>query len=426
MRIAMLTFGSRGDVQPYIALGVGLKRAGHAVRLAAPAQFEAFVTSYGLDFVPLPGNVEAIARNFVERAKFNLVRTIQVLAEQIPPVAAVAYRQIVSACADADAIVHALVMTPSGHQMARLFGVPDISAQTIPVFAHTRAFPGVMFPGLPLGGGYNWLTHELFNQAFMLTGRLLYRMVRHQLPDPPGAPLWPFAASNPQRPPLLFGFSPSVIPPPPDWGARVHVTGYWYLDAPDWQPPPGLVDFLAAGPPPVYVGFGSMMGQDLAQTMAVALEALRLSGQRGVIATGWGRAADVDLPDSVFQIDAAPHGWLFPQMAAVVHHGGAGTTSAGLRAGVPTVIVPFAADQLFWGQRVAALGVGPAPIPRRALTAAHLAYAIRVAATHTPMRQRAAALGERIRAEDGVGEAVGWIEHYVHDATSARRATSPG
>jgi sterol 3beta-glucosyltransferase len=214
--------------------------------------------------------------------------------------------------------------------------------------------------------------------------------------------------------PMLYAYSEAVVPRPADWDAHTVVTGYWFLDAPaGWQPPAALREFLAAGPPPVYVGFGSMFMAGGAETTRLVLQALALSGQRGVVATGWGGLTAETAPSDVFFLEAAPHDWLFPQVAAVVHHGGAGTTGAGLRAGRPTLICPLVGDQPFWGRRVAALGVGPAPLPLFKLTAERLADAITRATTEAGMRQRAAALGEHLRREDGVGRAVTFINAHL-------------
>ncbi|MDO8963746.1 MAG: glycosyltransferase, partial [Coriobacteriia bacterium] len=231
---------------------------------------------------------------------------------------------------------------------------------------------------------------------------------RAEVLDLPRAPFFgPFSALSRAGFPTLYGYSPSVVPVPADWSRDCHVTGYWFLDAPEgWDPPVDLAEFLAAGPAPVYVGFGSMGSKDSERTADMVLGALARSGQRGVLSSGWGGLAASDLPADVFMVGSVPHAWLFPQMAAVVHHGGAGTTAAGLRAGVPSVVTPVMGDQGFWGQTVHRLGVGPKPIARRRLTADKLGDAIRVAASDTGMRERAAALGERIRAEDGVGAAV--------------------
>jgi UDP:flavonoid glycosyltransferase YjiC (YdhE family) len=205
-----------------------------------------------------------------------------------------------------------------------------------------------------------------------------------------------------------------VVPPSVDWGQDVHVTGYWFLppDA-DWQPPEDLEAFLAAGPPPVYVGFGSAVTGDAGQLTQVVLAALARTGQRAVLGVGWEALSGDALPEQVHAAGSIPHSWLFPRMAAVVHHGGAGTTGAGLRAGVPNVIVPFTSDQPFWGRRVFQLGVGPRPIPRRALSANRLSDAISTAVTDERMRTRARALGEALRREDGIAQAIDLIDRVV-------------
>jgi sterol 3beta-glucosyltransferase len=207
--------------------------------------------------------------------------------------------------------------------------------------------------------------------------------------------------------PIAYGYSPVVLPKPVDWGDWIHVTGYWFLDAPArWQPPVPLVDFLQSGPPPIYIGLGSMSEREPEETTKMLLHALSLTGQRAVLASGWSGLGNQMLPDNVFRIEAIPHDWLFPQMAAVVHHGGCGTTAAGLRAGVPTVTIPFFADQPFWAQRAFELGMGPRPIPRTRLTAEKLAVAIQAAVADKPMRTSSESIGKQIRAENGVSNAV--------------------
>jgi sterol 3beta-glucosyltransferase len=208
-----------------------------------------------------------------------------------------------------------------------------------------------------------------------------------------------------------------VIPPPPDWDETSIATGYWFLERDEqWQPDPALQTFLQAGPPPVYIGFGSMPSQDAEAKLQVILAALAQTGARGIVATGWGGLAAAETPDTVYLLESAPHDWLFPQMAAVVHHGGAGTTAAGLRAGVPTIVCPFFGDQPFWGRRVAALGVGPAPIPQRRLTAKRLGAALESTLQDKAMHRRAQQLGELIRREDGVGRAIALIEKEVAES----------
>ena len=225
-------------------------------------------------------------------------------------------------------------------------------------------------------------------------------------------PLWvnEYAGTSERPVPVLYGYSPHIVPSPDDWPETTKASGYWFLDPPtEWQPPPDLLRFLDRGNPPVYVGFGSAAGLHPEKLANVVIAALVKAGQRGVIATGWGGLAPPNLPGDIFQLEAAPHAWLFPRMAAVVHHGGAGTTTAGLRAGNPSIICPFLGDQPFWGTRVHSLGAGPTPIPQNKFTVANLSRAIRLAVTDTHMRRHAARLGENIRAENGLGVAVDFI-----------------
>jgi sterol 3beta-glucosyltransferase len=416
VHITLLAYGSRGDVQPYVALGVGFKRAGHDVRLAAPALFEPFVTEYGLEFAPLAGDPAQLVQQAVERARpgATLLGLARVVLEHALPIAAEVMRGCIQACRGSDAIIHSLLLTTAGYEIAHLLGVPDFSALIFAAFAATGAFPSQGMPELPLGPAYNRFTHKFFNALYWHGGRLGYHWVRRRHPDLPRLTAWPFDPKNQRVTPILFGFSPQIIPRPPDWGDDMHVTGYWSLDtAPGWRPPAALLDFLAAGPPPVFVGFGSTISRDVGQLAEIALAALARTGQRGLLLSGWGGLSPADLPAGVFQIESAPFAWLFPQMKALVHHGGVGTTADALRAGVPSIIVPFTADQPYWGQRVHQLGVGPPPIDHRMLTAERLAEAIRAAATDNAMRQRAADLGTRLRAEDGVARAVEIIERYL-------------
>jgi UDP:flavonoid glycosyltransferase YjiC (YdhE family) len=414
MHVTILAYGSRGDVQPYVALGSGLQRGGHTVRLAAPERFGPFVTGYGLEFFPLPGDPTQLMQRMVEEGGANLLRVAPVIFDYALPLGVQVMVGARRACQGTDAIVHSFLMTVAGHEAAVQLGVPDFSALVFAIFARTAAFPNGAFPELPLGGVYNRWTHDVFTQLFWRGNRLAYAWMRRKHADLPPLSTWAFDARNERPTPILYGFSPQVIPKPPDWGEDVHVTGYWFLDgASDWRPPVDLVDFLETGPPPVYVGFGSVITREARRLTETALEALARTGRRGLLLTGWGGLVEADLPEHVFAIDFAPFDWLFPRMAVLVHHGGMGTTAAGLRAGVPAVAVPFTADQPFWGRRLYQLGAGPRPIPRRKLTVERLAKAIRAAMSDRAMREQAAWLGERIRAEDGVGRAIEIIRRYL-------------
>ncbi len=415
MRIAVIAPGSRGDVEPYLALGQGLVNAGHSVRLVTHEDFETLVRAHGVEFWPARGRVQDIVQSASMRQRLASGSFVSVL-RQMQKDAEAGARELASASLAACEGMEMLLAGVGGLYVAVAIAeklkLPLLQAYYIP-FAPTRAYPSFLMPQLPanLSGAANRLSHHLARQMMWQAFRPADRLLRREILDLPRAPFaGPYRSETLRGLPILYGFSPAVIPPPAD-GEDIHVTGYWFPESSEtWTPPAALADFLAAGPPPVYVGFGSMSSSDPAATAAMILDALARAGQRGLILAGWGGLQATALPDSVMMIDSVPFGWLFPHMAAVVHHGGAGTTAAGLRAGVPSIVVPFFGDQPFWGRRVADLGVGPAPISRQKLSAARLGQAIATAVSDPALRRRAAELGARIRAEDGVANAVAIIE----------------
>ena len=415
MKVTIIAPGSRGDVQPYVALGKGLRKAGHTVGVLASQDFEELVREHGLDFFDMGGgSMQDIAKNMqslLERGNFlKILKNMGATAKSLAGQAAVSG---LAACEGSDLILAGLGGLFSGLALSEKLGIPFIQAHYYP-FTPTREFPNALAPLPPgrLPAWVNRLSHIMVQQMMWQNYRAADNLARRQVLNMAPAPfLGPFASLQQQKQPILYGYSPQVIPPPGDWGEFIHVTGYWFLDPPSgWEAPIDLVHFLQSGPPPVYIGFGSMVNSQPGETTTLVLDALAQAGQRGVLSAGWGGLRKQALPDTVYQIGSIPFNWLFPQMAAVVHHGGVGTTSMGLLAGVPSVVIPFMGDQPFWGQRVHELGVGPEPIPLRRLTADRLAEAIHRAVTDTAMREKAARLGERIRAEDGIGRAVKVIE----------------
>lgn len=420
MRITILAIGTRGDIQPLLALGVGLQQTGrHQVCFVAPDDFETLVDSHRLDFLPLGMKVREMLdtpamKAFLEPGG-NLLLGLWQLLRMMRPLFDRLMENTWLGCQGAEAIVFSTLALGAYH-LAEVLRVPCYWALPFPGLCRTRAFPNLAFPALPWDGGYNLLTHLLAEQFIQqLTGRFFNRWRRERLHLPAlRLTQWPYRHLHGRPVPMLFSFSPLLFPKPPDWDEHVHLTGYWFLDPPpDWQPPPALNRFLESGSPPVYVGFGSLPHHNPQQTTQVVVEALRQAGQRGVITIGWGGLDGShwsDLPPDVFVLEAIPHAWLFPRMAAVVHHGGSGTIGAGLRAGVPSIIIPHAGDQPLWARRVAELGGGPEPVPSGHLTVERLAAAISQAVTDKDMRTRAARLGECIRAEDGIGRAIEVIE----------------
>ena len=414
MKIAIMALGSRGDVQPYLALGKGLKAAGHFVRLITHQNFERLVTSHGLEFHPVKGDIQAVLESpemlkLLEQGNFL---AINAHTAKLVRSAAIDWAQDgIAACRDIDLLVAGVGGLYLSIALAQKLNIRFLQAYIFP-FTPTTAFPAVVLPQsiARLGGTVNRLSHHLFRQMMWQGFRQADRLARQQVLNLPPAPFWgSYNAAALRQYPTLYGFSASVIPQPSDW-QNTQVTGYWFLDeAADWTPPAALMKFLNSGKPPVYIGFGSMGSRNPAATAALVLAALDRSGQRGILLSGWGGLSQANLPDTVLMVESIPHSWLFPRMAAVVHHGGAGTTAAGLRASVPSIVIPFFGDQLFWGQRVAKLGVGTAPIPRKQLTVELLAQAIDRAVTDPVMIRRAANLGAKIKAEDGIAHVVAVI-----------------
>jgi sterol 3beta-glucosyltransferase len=419
MHITILALGSRGDVMPYVTLGKGLRAVGHQVRFVTFENFEPLVAAQDLDFHPVRGDVQRIltgaggqalaesGRNAFRMA-WSVLRLFGVMAESFA-------RDLSSrALWDTQAIVNQLPGGLYGYDLAEKLGVPMVLAAVMPL-TPTRHQPMLAFPSrLALIPGYNAFTHWLAYQLVWQGFRPVVSRWRKQVLGLSKAPLWGYARwMEERRVPVLNGFSAHLVPRPPDWAGHIHITGYWFPEDEDWRPPDGLCDFIEAGPPPVFIGFGSMPLRNPKRTTAIVLDALKRTGQRAILHTGWGSIGQRELPETVWQTAYVPYGWLFPRMAAVVHHGGSGTTAFGLRAGVPSIIVPFLFDQFYWGKRVSSLGIGPEPIPHRRLSVERLAEALTRAVADSYMRQRAAELGAKIRAEDGVSEAVAVIQRYV-------------
>ena len=405
MNVTIVTLGTRGDVQPYVALGAGLKEAGHEVTLVTGKGFEATVSGRGLRYVALDVDLLELAQSQEGRAALRSPRAALRMAVRLIPTMRKMLDDQWEAAASlgADAVVyHPKAM--GGYHVAEALGIPGFLALPIPALSPTRAFPVPMLPLPDLGGPLNKLSYGAFFRSIILPYRSMVNRWRVRTLGLPTLPL-PASELELRGEPVvrLYPCSPRVIPVPADWNGSSVMTGYWFLDqGKDWQPPDELDAFLEDGTPPVYVGFGST-SPDPEGSRATAIAALKRLGLRGILATGRRGMAG----PGIIEIEGAPHDWLFPRMAAVVHHGGAGTTAEGLRAGRPTAVFPSNfGDQLFWGRRVYALGVGPEPVPQKKLTAERLVTSIRAITGDEGMRRRAAALGEKIRAEDGVARAV--------------------
>lgn len=458
MHVLIMSFGTRGDIQPYAALARGLARAGHDVTLAVPEAFADLVSSSGLSRPSppapseqgpsQPGENAAAAGDSgsaaasvhptgsddvgpgtitLHPAGSEMLRLVQdVMPELSGPGDALktfgimksAMRVHIAETWDAaraarpDVVVHHPKCLAGPH-IAEAMGIPGVLSVPLPFYTPTAAYPVPFFGGASFGSRGNRATYG-FNRMATVMYRGMINDFRREigLTTKIGRFADPLRDSDGLPVHTLYPYSPHVVPVPADYPPSAHVTGYFFLDDDGaWEPPARLAEFLEAGDPPVYVGFGSMgFGKGADQRREAILGALAATGLRGIVATGWGGIEPGDAPsDDVLVIEGAPHGWLFPRTAAVVHHGGAGSTAAGLRAGRPSLIAPFLGDQPFWGAQVHRIGAGPEPLSRKKL-ASGLTERLAELVGDEGYARRAAALGEAIRSEDGVGEGVRVLE----------------
>lgn len=417
-RLTIIANGTRGDAQPAIAVGRALLDAGYAVRVLAAGGFREWIEAHGLEAAPSAVDMEALMRSergrrWVERGR-NPLAEVRVMRELLDEHGPQLVREGWEAADGADAVLSSFTSDAYAVTIGEGRDIPVISLLLQPAMIATcdgRAMPGAPLPGRVsrLNAAFGRLVIEPF--PWRLYGRAT-NALRRELGLAPQTGAQNVAARR--RMTVLHGVSRHVLPRAADWPAGFHVTGYWFLGGGGaWQPPDELTAFLDAGPPPVAIGFGSMTSSDPAAMADLVVAAARASGRRAILLTGWAQLGGASLGPDVLGLPAAPHDWLYPRVAAAVHHGGAGTTAAALAAGTPNVIVPHMADQPYWGRRVAALGVGPRPIPRHRLTVERLAAVIWQAAEDEALRRRAAELGARIRAEEGLAEAVTRIREVV-------------
>jgi UDP:flavonoid glycosyltransferase YjiC (YdhE family) len=419
MRITILAIGTRGDVQPCIALGHGLRSAGHQVSLAAFSDFDRFVSDEGLTYVPIRGSMSDLVQTEmaqeIAKSGTNLVKATRLMASILETLTSRFCVDLLNACRGADIVIFSTA-APHGYHLYAIpesLGIPCIAAYLFPMFGYTRDFPHPLWPfDLHLGGIGSALSNTVVQQLIWQPFRkTINRWRRDVLSLPPVPFQGPYDTLHER--PILYGYSPSVIPPPAQPISWAHVTGFWFLDSsPFWRPSQALTDFLASGPPPVYIGFGSVNSAEAQQVMHVARKTLDRIRSRAVLLAG-STSLPGRISDNLFVTDPVPFDWLFPRMSAVVHHGGAGTTAAALRAGVPSVVVPFKGEQFFFGRLAAKLGAGAMPISRNKLTPETLGQAIRFVTSDPNVKRRATQLGRKIQREDGVGEAVRVFEELA-------------
>lgn len=418
LKVVMLVVGTRGDVQPFLAVAKKLQEFGHRVRLATHANFRNFVKSNGIDFFPLGGDPRVLA-GYMARNKGLLSSSPGDISIQRKQLKAI-IESLLPACTEPDTDnaepfrAQAIIANPPayGHtHVAEALGVPLHIFFTMP-WTPTYEFPHPL-ARVPQSAGY-WLSYIIVDLVVWWTIRgYINNFRKKKLKLAPIAYFSMYYGSISHLP-TGYMWSPHVVPKPNDWGPQVDVVGYCFLNlGSKYQPAKDFVQWIQRGSKPIYIGFGSMPLEDSKKTTDVVLEALKNTGQRGIIDRGWGDLGTYpDIPDNVYLLQDCPHDWLFPQCSAVVHHGGAGTTATGLRAGCPTTIVPFFGDQIFWGDRIHKKGLGPAPIPISLLTVDILSDAIRFM-LQPEVKSRAVGLAKLLENEDGVSAAVDAFHRHL-------------
>lgn len=422
MKIAITTVGTRGDLQPYIALGIGLKNAGHEVLLVSAKNEEDFVRNYGLDFYALDVDIQAIMEggDVQEMAKgsnpIKFIISHLKGSKSLKELMVKTQGEIWNACQNADLIIYHPGM-PLGFFLAKEKHKKAILATPFPVIT-TKDYPSILFYALPkLGSYYNLLTHFIFDKVFWALAKSpIKEFWKTNIKSSVNFDTSPLKQQIKSGGLVLNGYSELLFARSKEWTSNIHTTGSWIVDTePNFLPPADLRDFINNGEKPIYIGFGSMKDFDtFNKTLAIITESLKITQQRAVVGLGWTKNSYQEtLPDSVFLVESIPHTWLFPKMKMVVHHGGAGTTATGLRAGKPTIIIPHNADQPAWGQRVFEMGVGSKPIKKADLTVSNLVSAIRFA-QQPNIIENADKLGRELRKENGVQKAVDIIEDFFH------------
>ncbi|KAF3675883.1 Sterol 3-beta-glucosyltransferase UGT80A2, partial [Capsicum annuum] len=431
LQIVMLIVGTRGDVQPFVAIGKKFQENGHRVRLATHANFKEFVLGAGLEFYPLGGDPKVLAAYMVKNKGFLPSGPSEILIQrnQIKDIVF----SLLPACIDPDPEsnvpfkVNAIIANPPayGHMhVAEALKVPLHIFFTMP-WTPTSEFPHPL-SRVKQSVGYR-LSYQVVDGLIWLGIRDVindFRKKKLKL-----RPVTYLSNSNSYHPDVPYGYiwSPHLVPKPKDWGPKIDVVGFCFLDlASNYEPRESLVKWLEDGEKPIYIGFGSLPVQEPEKMTKIIVQALEMTGQRGIINKGWGGLGNLKEPkDFVYLLDNCPHDWLFLQCAAVVHHGGAGTTAAGLKTACPTTVVPFFGDQTFWGERVHARGVGPAPIPVDEFSLEKLVAAIRFM-LDPKVKERAVELAKAMEHEDGVTGAVkAFYKHFPRESLEPKPEVSP-
>jgi len=411
-QIAVLTVGSRGDIQPFIALCLALNQIGHKTKLVTYAKFESLISQYGVEFSPLINSYEEQLVNIIRNPGNPLVDPTRI-QNTVGPILDRVLAESWQKCQGADAIINAATAF-WGFDIAERLRIPNVSVGLIPLRA-TEEFPHCVAPQFKFPGFLNKLSGQLVTNAIWAGyGKSINRWRRETL----GLEPWnkpPFITKKWRSQLELLAYSPSLLPQPKDWGEDVYTTGFWFLNEPkDFTPDQELLEFLAAGDEPIYVGFGSMAIDEperyrLSRLFSNALVKLR---KRGIF---HGAISErIRHEEHIYCLQSSiPHSWLLPRTSLAIHHGGIGTTGASLRAGCPSIVLPFYSDQTFWANRLYEVGVSLPPFKRDRVSEHDIVQAIEKIYSESKFFSKAQQFSEALETDNGVKRAASLIDTHI-------------
>lgn len=416
-KITILAFGTRGDVQPFVALGIGLQLAGHDVSIGADPDFEKFISDYKLKFIPIQFDIKKSLRELSQDILLHSTKssspklffhTFKLMKSIVAKMATDCWE----ACANSEVIIpHRMALIPTYSMLEKLKQPPIIIPAQVNPMHRTQSFPSLFFPiQKNYGKTFNkitWWYNDIINY-FMRKPYDQWRKDYLNLP--------PFKFSAKEI--WLYGISPSILSKPKDWNDTIHMTGFWKLKhSENWQPTSDLDNFLKSGPPPFCINFGSIFNDgefsNKEKIDEIILESLSRTNQRGILISTGNEARSIQSSNDIFLSNNIPFDWLFPKTAAVINHSGIGTIAAGLMSGIPSICVPIVADQFFWAHRAHSIGASTKPIPFKSLSVDLLSKAINQVVNHSNLQEKALELKKKLEKEDGVATAVEIINNYL-------------
>ncbi len=415
MHISIFVYGTWGDIRPHVVLGMELQKAGHEVQVIASRVYEDWVRERSLGFYPLTADVSVFTKENASMMDAGIITQLQTAKKVLNPLFTQAGLEVLEATRDSDVLITVEFGIALLFDVLKVNNLKTILINPAPLNP-TVEFPCAAMPPVPSWFPFpHWYNRTTSGIVRRLTWSVMSSARNTIATDHLGLPKSKFKDLQAMLAitPALTTVSKHLVPRPSDWGEQFQVTGYLFDDDPDWTPPQELTDFLNAGEAPVYIGFGSMPDSKPQATTQTIIDAVQQAGKRAIILKGWAGLQADNTPETIHILNYAPHSWLFPKMSAVIHHGGSGTTASGLRAGVPTVVVPHNADQPYWGRLLKDLSVGTDSIPRKKMTVENLAEAIKTVTEDKRLRENSHILSKKIQQEDGLAEAVKWVEHYL-------------